>query len=57
MLNERDVRELVPPIGLTKKIMSFIPKVSIYLVLVISMRRGTAVDSAFSVIYVANNSN
>ena len=29
MLNE-DVRELVPPIGLTKKIMSFIPKVSCY---------------------------
>ena len=27
MLNE-DVRELVPPIGLTKKIMSFVPKVS-----------------------------
>ena len=28
MLNEEDVRELVPPIGLTKKIMSFVPKVS-----------------------------
>ena len=29
MLNEDDVRELVPPIGLTKKIvLSFVPKVS-----------------------------
>ena len=28
MLNEDDVRELVPPIGLTKKIVSFVPKVS-----------------------------
>ena len=28
MLNEDDVRELVPPIGLTKKIKSFVPKVS-----------------------------
>jgi formylmethanofuran dehydrogenase subunit D len=28
MLNEEDVRELVPPIGLTKKIMSLVPKVS-----------------------------
>ena len=27
-LNEEDVREPVPPIGLTKKIMSFVPKVS-----------------------------
>ena len=28
MLSEKDVRELVPPTGLIKKIMSFIPKVS-----------------------------
>ena len=28
MLNEHDVRELVPPIGLMKKIMSFVPQVS-----------------------------
>ena len=32
MLNERDVHELVPLIGLTKKIMSFVPKVSYIIV-------------------------